>query len=304
MSAVIIQSNNDQPLIVVIGNGLIGSEVVNKAKLYLATHNILHVGFHWEEPLAGAESIRKAITDKTTEQSRIEIFWCAGKAGFSASHKEMEREFITYEKIIHYLCQQYSRKMVVNLVSSAGGIYEGVDGTVCKGTMPHPMRAYGESKLKQELLLKKMGIQYRIFRPTTIYGIAGMNARKGLLSTLIYNTLKGQTTAIYARADTLRDFLYVGDVAKRMVEVALKRKYARTTEILAAGRPVSVHYIIHKIHLIIGKRPFVHYVASADNEKNIIFSPDSFPQDWSPTSFEEGVTLVARLQAFVVGGQK
>lgn len=153
--------------------------------------------------------------------SRIEAFWCAGRAGFSASEEEMHKEQLSYQAVVSEFEKEDGIPISFNLLSSAGGLYEGMSGLVNESVSPFPKRAYGAYKLEQEHILQASAIAFRIYRPTTVYGRAHTGSRKGLVSTLIDNTFNQVSTTIHANPDTLRDYVYVGDVARILVLNAL-----------------------------------------------------------------------------------
>jgi UDP-glucose 4-epimerase len=298
MSAEIIYpGNKDAPVIAVVGTGLIGQKAIQVAKMMMSTSRSTHVQFDWSDTKnIAAELIDRVNEEIITGNSRIEIIWCAGKGGFSATTEVMEKEFHAYQFIVQNLFSSYHDKKTINLVSSAGGLYEGVNGTVEKDTPPCPVRPYGEWKLKQENMLEEMRVNYRIFRPSTVYGLAQQGRRKGMLSVLISNTINNKPTDLHAFPDTLRDFVYVGDVARKMVGSALQNEATGNAEILATGRSISIQYLIQRVHRVVGRRPLIHFSPTSGNEGNMAFSNKCLPKSWHPATIEEGIALLVRLQ--------
>lgn len=298
MSAEIIYpSNRGDPVIVIVGTGLIGQKAVQVAKMMMSTCRTSYVQFDWADIKDVGTELNNRINDEIKARNyRIEIIWCAGKGGFSATTVMMEKEFLAYQDIVQNLFSSYHDKKTINLVSSAGGLYEGVECIVEKDTRPCPVRPYGVCKLKQEKMLEDMGVNYRIFRLSTVYGLSQQGRRKGMLSVLISNTINNKPTGLHALPDTLRDFVSVGDVARKMVTSILQNEATGNAEILASGRSISIQYLIQRVHRIVGRRPLIHFVPSSGNEGNMVFSKQCLPRNWHPASIEEGIALLVRRQ--------
>lgn len=281
----------------VIGIGLIGAEIVKTIYNSISVDYSVRINFSWSDCNdLGREIETRLCEEQNKRDSRVEIFWCAGKAGFFATDYVLEEEYKCYQKIVRQLFSTHRTKRILNIVSSAGGIYEGSNQMILKNAEPCPVKPYGQWKLKQEQFIQCMDIEYRIYRLTSVYGLPRPGIRTGLLSVLISKTLLGKPITIHAKPDTLRDYVYVGDVARKIISSSLESAETRKSDILALGRPVSVYYLIQKVNHYIGKVPRVHFVPTLGNEKNIIFSADCTPDGWYPRSIDEGIALMITLK--------
>ena len=163
---------------IVFGQGLIGCCVTNLLSIQSRTAAI-EIDVDWSDvnSLLDASSILEIYRNN----NGIEIVWSAGQGGFTANSSEMDKEFYLYEKTIRFLKQKFEGSITVNLVSSAGGLYEGQQ-YIDEYTEVKPRRPYGCSKLRQEELLIMEGIPHRIYRVASAYGIARNKARVGLIN--------------------------------------------------------------------------------------------------------------------------
>lgn len=297
MSITTILNNRESSLLAIFGSGLIGGAVIRTASLLCARSKDRKISFDWENP----DEIKRGISlliesARMRNIPRIEAFWCAGCAGFSASEEKMHKEQLSYRVVVAELEKEEHIAISFNLLSSAGGLYEGMSGIVNESVSPFPIRPYGMYKLEQEHILQASDIAFRIYRPTTVYGRACAGSRKGLVSTLIDNTFNQVSTTIHANPDTLRDYLYVGDVARILVLNALLNSKFGETHIIAASRPVPIYYLLERIRLVLGRRPRVDFTPSRGNDQNMSFSGAVFRNLASFTSLEEGVRLLAYQQ--------
>jgi nucleoside-diphosphate-sugar epimerase len=297
MSVTIIQNNRESSLFVIFGSGLIGSEIIRTTSIFCAEPVKTQINFDWEDSEELKGVISQLMNSARHENiKKVEIFWCAGRAGFFASQEEMHKETLTFCAVVSQFEEEDRITVYFNLLSSAGGLYEGCSGRVNSRITPMPVRPYGESKLEQERILKTSKVLYRIYRPTTVYGRVSTGARSGLISTLISNTLNQASTTIHASPNTLRDYIYVRDIAKIVVLNGMFRSEAGKAYIIASGRPVSIYHLLEMVRLALGKRPRVNFIPSLGNDQNINFAGVTHPNLASFTSLEEGVRLLAHQQ--------
>jgi UDP-glucose 4-epimerase len=297
MSAKILLPGSDgAPIFLVIGSGLIGTETAFAVKYFADISQEINFNINWDASVEGCRKINACINEELKKgKSRVEIFWCAGKAGFSSSDEELESEYNIFKTILQQLFNSHKKKTIINLVSSAGGLYEGCEKIIQKDTKPNPVRPYGRWKLQQEQFLQDMNLNHRIFRVSTVYGLPRPGTRLGIVSALIKNTLNGIPVNIFARPDTIRDYVFVTDVARKMVLSALQNTKTGKVQVLASGRSISILYIIRKINTLLGKAPNIFFSTKSYNERNIVYSKSCLADDWCPTSFEEGISRVAMI---------
>ncbi len=279
---------------IVFGQGLIGCCVTNLLSIRSGTATI-HIDVDWSD----VDSLLNASSslDKYRNNSAIEIVWSAGQGGFIATSSEMEKELYVYEKAINHLNQKFEGLITVNLVSSAGGLYEG-QRYIDEHTEVKPRRPYGFSKLRQEEFLQIEDIPHRIYRVASAYGSVGQKARVGLINAFLINAIIGRTTKIFAKADTFRDYVFNVDVARFIVDDMLYARSNRKT-IVCSGRSVSIQTLVHMISHITRKKIKVNYVPNSGNDEDMVFSRSLVPPDLRVTSLEEGIRMVHTSQKFI-----
>ena len=299
------QDDHAPSLILIFGVGLIGSSIVSKilgTKIYSADD----YPFSWdnlERQTKELEFIREKIGILThpfaREENTVELIWSAGKSGFSSSREQSEQEYCTYRDVtislIQY-CKQLGARININLISSLGGLFEGVN-YVKSNTIPDPGRPYGWLKLQQEThldkLSSKMGV--RIFRLTSVYGFVSNKHRMGLVPTLIRNGLRHEVTHIFGRLETLRDYVWVDDAAAFVVGCVLNQSVDGGKEIytIASFRPRSVYEVKSEVEKVLRKRIYVAMSREQTNTGNISVSSELQPSGLVCSPLKLNIRMVA-----------
>lgn len=267
-------------LLLVFGAGLIGCNVIFSLQKYAFSQ--VEMPYSWSDLKRQGEDERLIMKRLATwsnifpnkKLECIGIIWSAGKGGFNSSESELKNEMVSFKNVIELL--EKIQAIFPNLhysfhmISSAGGLFEG-QCNVGIDSIPNPKRAYGFLKLNQEcyLLEKNLGVPKVIYRPSSVYGFAGSGRRLGLVPTLILNAIYYKVSTIYGGMNTLRDYIFAGDVSKFIVSNILHPPHKNGVFILANGKPSTICEIVHKIEFVVGRKFYVCYkssdVNSADN---------------------------------------
>ena len=176
-----------------------------------------------------------------------------------------------------------------HMLSSAGGLFEG-QRNVNSASLPAPKRPYGFLKLAQEKILTDCEelVQF-IYRPTSVYGFAGLNHRLGLIPTLLWNGSKNRVSTIYGAPETLRDYVWAEDVGAFIARMIASKTSSSDHFILASGKPSALFEILNHIEKMLNKKLFCHYIKSGDNAEHNTFSIKTHPLGWNPLELETGI---------------
>ena len=126
------------------------------------------------------------------------------------------------------------------LVSSGGTVYgEAMQIPICERHSTRPISPYGVTKLTLEnyahLYSATHGLKYVCVRPANAYGIGQRPyAGQGFVSTAIASSLRGQKIRIFGQQGTIRDYIYVSDLASGIVS-ALEHGRISETYNLGSG---------------------------------------------------------------------
>ena len=289
IAAYLVENNNQKKVCIIVGLGLVGNAISKHLGFHASAVKVIqHFPTNWSDSSALIKIIISCL--ESVKCKNIEIIWSAGSAGFSASEQQMEDEYDFYSKIIIHLFELYNQSIIVNLLSSAGGMYEN-SGYVGDILSISPSRPYAYGKLKQELLLIDLGLPHRIYRISTVYGLGG--GRVGLVLVLMQNAILNKPTVIHANQNTLRDYVYCDDVATTIVSDVLTENHLdENIKILASGKATSINMLLNLIKKISKKTIMVSYTADQTNSRNIVFSSDVIYKKLGASSLEASVSLL------------
>jgi UDP-glucose 4-epimerase len=225
--------------------------------------------------------------------NRIDVVWSAGKGGFGMSQNDTLSEMDSFSEVvkmaIDMLRENPSCLVRFHMLSSAGGLFEG-QRNVNTASPPAPGRPYGFLKLAQEKILSDCDelVQF-IYRPTSVYGFAGLNHRLGLIPTLLWNGSKNKVSTIFGAPETLRDYVWAGDIGAFMAGIIASKTSCSARFLLASEKPSALFEIFNHIEKMLNKRLFCHYIKSGDNAGHNTFSMRTRPVGWNPLDMETGI---------------
>jgi len=272
--------------VVLIGRGLIGTSI--EQELIRADFlKLLHLKPEWNDEYVISNQLISLIEICTGyNANRVNIIWAAGKAGFEAKNEQTFHELITFQKIVNDLTLINQKKISIklHLISSAGGLFEGQCNVNSK-SKPYPLRPYGFLKLNQEKTLfdlndVKRRLNYNIYRLSTVYGYAHEGSRIGLISNLVINSLKNRETIIYGHYNTMRDYLWVEDLAKFIANEILSDYQLNKVFTLASCMPLSIFQVHRIVEKITNRKCAIRFISNLTNmkhntcEKNV--TPENF----------------------------
>jgi len=267
-----------RPVVLVLGaRGLLGRAVV---KEYAQRgHPVVPAQVRWYDDEAATADLRAAIRDLVARADGAgwRVVWSAGAGVTSSTVAELSRERNRQETLVAELLslsEDERLKGRVFFASSAGGVYSGsAYPPFTEDTRPVALAHYGRAKLAGEALfttLHAAGIEVRIGRLANLYG-PGQDLAKpqGLISQLSRSHHTAVPVNIYVSLDTLRDYLYVDDAARLVVDLvehvddqAEPGAATAVVKILASGRSVSVAALLGEMNRIVKRRIPVVLAAS------------------------------------------
>ncbi len=293
--------------IAVFGAGLLGSAVVNAIQSTVPLQ-AERIPLSWTDAALQGRQLqaleaRIAAALREDEGAKgmasLKVLWSAGRAGFTATEPETAVELDSFRAVLG-MSERLARRFPeartgLYLLSSAGGLFEGqrhVDQT----SPPAPRRPYGWLKLRQEQLLaaSEAPITKRIYRPTSVYGYLRPQQRIGLISTLILNGLRHQVSHITAWMSTLRDFVFVEDVARFIGRLLLEddAKGETSTAVLAHAKPFSIFEIEKMVENVLGRKIYVSYSLEPSNREDITFSYTVVPPGWHSSDLSSNISRI------------
>jgi nucleoside-diphosphate-sugar epimerase len=293
-----IVADTENNHVLIFGAGLIGLAVIDAICLR-SDSRLTTAPLDWRSPALRADqlaSIERHAIDAASERKRLTIVWSAGRAGFMARAEDTAVEFETYREVLRMAASLARRHHVAfHLVSSAGGLFEG-QRHVTRDTIPAPRRPYGHLKLQQERALLDEGAftSRTIYRVSTAYGPLHENVRAGFIATLLRNAARREVTHITGRMETLRDFVFTGDVGAHIAASIIEAQDHDAVVVLASGRPYSLAEVLAIIERAVGRKALVTYSHDAANAEDITFDAGVLPKGWAASDLRFNVAHIFR----------
>ncbi|MEK7136921.1 MAG: NAD-dependent epimerase/dehydratase family protein [Patescibacteria group bacterium] len=208
------------------------------------------------------------------------VLWAAGIGTVGSAESALAEETHAWEMLLQiaseYLLPAHPCGTLF-FSSSAGAIYSGVGSAlITEDTPPHPLSAYGRTKIAQEKLLTSWAEQHPSIscvtgRISNLYGERQNLAKhQGVISHCSGRILRRAPIHVYVPLDTIRDYVYSEDCARAILALLLATQRAshprRILKIFASERTTTLAEILG-IFTRIAKTPPHIVCGRAENAK-------------------------------------
>jgi UDP-glucose 4-epimerase len=236
--------------------GLIGSAVSRSAERRFTGSPI-----PWSRDSDASVALSADLARFTDEARRLDdesgtpwaIVWAAGAATVSSSEEAARSEAELFRSFAETLSRAaLPARGTVLLVSSAGGVHAGsVNPPFSATSAPAPISPYGRARLAQEqAAMELLSSRWPVIiaRVSNVYG-PGQDIGKlqGLVSRLAVCSLTREPLNLFVPLATVRDFIYVDDVAARIMSWlahATGMAPGAHVRILASGQGTSIGQLV------------------------------------------------------------
>lgn len=241
---------------VVGGGGLVGRHVARA--LALAGHELFESPVRWRDEALSSNDLVAGMSRFGLERRGRPwlVAWCAGAGVVATPEEDLAAELRVFVRAMSALAATggEDEEGVLVLASSAGGLYAGSQHPpFTEASEPQPLVAYGRTKLAMEDILASMapvsGLRVVLARLANVYG-PGQSLMKpqGLLSQLCLAHATGRALPVFVSTDTIRDYVYAGDVGAIFVALDARVREAPpgtvVVKVVASGRPVTVGHLV------------------------------------------------------------
>lgn len=178
---------------------------------------------------------------------------------------------------LRYLEHTRTRNIRWVFVSSGGTVYgPNVPCPTTEDAPTNPICSYGVVKLSLEkyfaLYNKLHGTDYVVARVSNPYGPWQDPLRgQGVIAALIYKALTGQTVEIWGDGENVRDYLFIDDAVRGLIELA---KHGKSGSIynLSSGDGTTINELIKVLGHVLGVQLNTNYVTEriTDVRKSIL----------------------------------
>lgn len=162
-------------------------------------------------------------------------------------------------------CNRCGVKKVI-FFSSGGTVYG--KNAICpikEETPSYPISSYGLQKVSIEKLLYLYGymynLDYRIIRLSNPYGpYQRPNGIQGAVTTFTYRALKNEKIVVYGDGSVVRDFIYIEDAIKAILNIVNMESEHRIFNI-GCGYGTSIKEVLETIRCVLGKELDILYMS-------------------------------------------
>lgn len=172
----------------------------------------------------------------------------------ATSNQSIAQELMANVIVTIYLldsCVRCNIKKIVFL-SSGGTIYgKDICCPIREESPSYPINSYGLQKLYIEKLIYlyhyMYGLDYRIIRLSNPYGpFQRPNGILGAVSTFTYKALKGEEIIVYGDGTVIRDFIYIDNAIKAIINIVEGEKKYRIFNV-GCGYGTSIRNLLNVI---------------------------------------------------------
>jgi len=172
---------------------------------------------------------------------------------------DIQSNLVNTIKLLNMM-KQYQIKKIAFL--SSGGTVYGISKTEHKESdSTIPICSYGIMKLTIEKYLHLYnylyGINFLILRPSNPFGEFHQNSLQGLINVILKKIHVGEIIEIWGDGKVVRDFIYVKDLVRIIVDL-IEKKIQNEVVNIGSGRGYSINEILNIIKHEIGDFPLVY----------------------------------------------
>ena len=186
-------------------------------------------------------------------------------------------------------------------VSSGGSVYGSSENIISEDSLKLPISPHGIIKLTMEFYLEyfklKSKINYDIFRVSNVYG-EGQNTSKGLglINTILEKIRENEEIYIYGDGTSVRNYIYVKDVAKALSFSAKTNLSLSNIYNLASNDTLSINEVLKIIRKTHKKELNINFSSFRESDvKKIRINNKKFLSiypNFKFTDFSEGIKKV------------
>jgi UDP-glucose 4-epimerase len=191
-----------------------------------------------------------------------DVAFCAGGLLPSDSEQNPERDRELTLKPVRTVLEALRQRPEVTLtyLSSGGTVYGEPERLPVRESDPtEPGSAYGKLHLacekKIEAARREHGLRSRILRCSTVYGEHQQPERgQGAVVTFLHRIARDEQIELYGDGTTIRDYIYVGDVARAVVAL-ISHPDGPALLNVGSGNATSLLEVLRLVEAEIGRPP-------------------------------------------------
>jgi UDP-glucose 4-epimerase len=295
----------------VIGSGFIGSHVVAALAAEDRPPVVLTRSRPAKSVIAAIDAADLRIGDaadpaavETALAGVGEVFYCAGGLLPAASEQDPEGDAELTLRPLRAVLEALRSRPETQLayISSGGTVYGQPESLPVAETAPtRPVGSYGRLHLACEREIERHcaehGLRARILRCSTVYGENQQPDRgQGAVVTFLHRIEHGETIDLYGGGETIRDYVYAGDVAAVAIDLMGLEEGPRVLNV-ASGVGTSLLELLQLAQRQVGREAVVERHPERDFDVHEIVLDIARLREltgFEPTPLEAGIERTHR----------
>jgi len=215
--------------IVIGGNGFMGKHIVQELLQYDRSVTVLDIN----EPRMPVAGVRYVNTTNLSDEEIFDIILANNeiidlaystnpKTSYDDPLKDIVDNLQSTVRIFGLAAKHPSLTKFL-YVSSGGAVYGNTGSKLINEQhRTNPISPYGITKLSIEkygfMFQHNLGLPFVVIRPSNAYGPGQLpNRGQGFITQAIFNILNGIPVEVFGKSGTVRDYIYITDLAKGVV---------------------------------------------------------------------------------------
>lgn len=218
-----------------------------------------------------------------------------------SSFDDYQREFtnVLYPsvRLMEFCCEQNIKFVYF---SSGGTIYGDRKGDIVpfsEGSSMAPISFYGWSKQMMEnsilFMNRTQNLKYLIIRPSNPYGKGqNLHGKQGLIAVALGKILAGESVQVWGDGSTVRDYIYIDDLGKGVVDILRDDTIVNETINIGSGVGYSINEIIEVLKNTVKEDVAVEHIAARQVDvSSVVLDITKLNSliTFHPRSIEEGI---------------
>lgn len=268
-------------ILLIGGAGFIGSNIIAQLRNtkkdceisvlepeFASLHRLngMHVNVYRGE-LGNIDLIKSIISENRIDVVIHLVSTLIPGSNFDDYQREFTDVIFPSIKLMEICCE---RNIKFVYFSSGGTVYGDRKGMLVpfnEGESLAPISYYGWSKQMMEnsilYMHRTQNLNYLIIRPSNPYGKGqNLHGKQGLIAVALGKILAGEKIQVWGDGNTIRDFIYIDDLGKAVVDILTNDTIVNETINIGSGVGYSINDIIEVLREIVVEEVRVEYIAA------------------------------------------
>ncbi|OGI10637.1 MAG: hypothetical protein A3I68_07040 [Candidatus Melainabacteria bacterium RIFCSPLOWO2_02_FULL_35_15] len=233
------------------GAGFIGSHL----KRYLDDCDIVTVGRNKNEDYKIDLSDSK-LEDIIKDFSPDIVCHFASGSNILRAEENKEKEYkdtVLSTKTLIQALNKFKNITIIYLSSQAVyGLPENLP--VVETQTAKPISVYGKNKLEAEKIITQSGLNYLIFRISSIYGLGQNYEKSGVIAKFINRMKNNESPVVFNSLNSFSDFIYIDDVINAIV-LSIQKNIQNEIFNLGSGKALTLKEILDILYKYFSSAP-------------------------------------------------